>query len=89
MEEAIGYRVYVMQNPDGRFYIGVSENVDVRLIQHNTGISKWTRGRGPWSLVWTSECLTLGNARRLENRLKRQKGGAGLFRMTGLRRCGS
>jgi putative endonuclease len=78
------YQVYVIRNDAGRFYIGLSENVTVRLQQHNSGISQWTRHRGPWSLVWTSEPLSLSDARKLENRLKAQKGGAGFWALTGL-----
>ena len=78
------YQVYVLQNSDGRFYIGLSESVQVRLQQHNQGISRWTRKFRLWFLVWTSEGLSLSNARRLENRLKHQKGGAGFKLLTGL-----
>ena len=86
MEE---YRVYILQNLEGRFYIGLSQDVARRLVQHNAGVSRWTRGRGPWSLVWTSASMTLSDARKLESLLKRQKGGAGFFRMTGLKGSGS
>jgi hypothetical protein len=41
------YCVYVIQNPDGRFYIGMSEDVATRVVQHNSGVSKWTKHRGP------------------------------------------
>ncbi|MGH7992837.1 MAG: GIY-YIG nuclease family protein [Limisphaerales bacterium] len=78
------YQVYILQNPSGRCYIGLSENVQVRLRQHNQGISKWTRKYGPWRLVWTSEYLSLSCARRLENQLKRQKRGIGFQLLTGL-----
>jgi predicted GIY-YIG superfamily endonuclease len=78
------YQVYVIQNPVGRFYIGLTEDVSFRLQQHNDGISTWTRIRGPWKLVWTSPHLPLGAARKLENLLKRQKGGSGFYKMTGL-----
>jgi putative endonuclease len=84
---ALLYQVYVIQNREGRFYIGLSENVKIRVDQHNQGISKWTRNRGPWTLVWTSEPLTLSDARKLENRLKAQKGGAGFQAITGLERA--
>jgi putative endonuclease len=84
MSETDVYQVYVIRNGAGKFYIGLSENVQIRLRQHNQGISKWTRQRGPWSLVWNSELLTLSEARKLENRLKRQKGGAGFRKLTGL-----
>jgi hypothetical protein len=41
------YFVYILQNPEGRYYIGLSDNLVRRLEQHNLGVSKWTRGRGP------------------------------------------
>ena len=78
------YQVYILQNEDGQFYIGLSEDVSIRLQQHNSGISKWTRARGPWILRWKSEQMPLGDARKLEIRLKRQKGGAGFYALTGL-----
>jgi len=74
----MNYFAYVLRNGASRRYIGVSEDPQVRLLQHNAGVSKWTAQHGPWSLVWTSRPLTLGDARRLENTLKRQKGGSGL-----------
>ena len=80
------YRVYVLQNRAGRFYIGVTADVAHRLAQHNAGGSQWTRGKGPWFLRWQSEDLSLSDARRLENALKRQKGGTGFYSMTGLPR---
>jgi putative endonuclease len=45
------YQVYVLRNVAGRFYIGLSENVHIRLQQHNDAVSKWTRLRGPWKNV--------------------------------------
>jgi len=82
------YRVYVLRNPQGRHYIGVSENTGVRLAQHNSGGSKWTAKYRPWALAWQSAELSLSEARKLENLLKRQKGGDGLYRLTGLSRVG-
>jgi len=72
------YQVYILINPARKRYIGLSENVITRLGQHNAGLSKWTKGKGPWTLVWTSEAMSLSAARKLENQLKRQKGGDGL-----------
>jgi putative endonuclease len=80
------YQVYVLQNGKGQFYIGLGEHVAVRLQQHNDGISKWTRNRGPWTLCWTSAKMPLSDARKLEIRLKKQKGGAGFYAMTGLKK---
>ena len=72
------YQVYLLENTSGKKYIGLSEDVTARLIQHNEGESKYTKGKGPWSLNWTSRALSLSDARKLENKMKRQKGGAGL-----------
>jgi putative endonuclease len=83
------YRVYVLENPTGRHYIGLSENVAKRLTQHNMGESKWTAKYGPWKRVWQSEALDLSAARKLENLLKRQKGGTGFYRITGLNKSES
>ncbi len=33
----MNYQVYVIQNDDGKFYIGMSEDVETRLRQHNRG----------------------------------------------------
>jgi predicted GIY-YIG superfamily endonuclease len=71
------YQVYVLRNSAGRFYIGLSENILLRLEQHNTGLSRWTKNKGPWELFWQSSPMTLSDARKLENKLKRQKGGSG------------
>ncbi|MBI2813244.1 MAG: GIY-YIG nuclease family protein [Opitutae bacterium] len=77
-------RVCVLRNAAGRKYIGLSEDVVKRLGQHNTGVSQWTRGKGPWTMLWQSGPLTLADARKLENLLKRQKGGSGFYKLTGL-----
>src|SRR5437016_5922831 len=84
-QTAVAYRVYVIQNRDGKFYIGLSDDVGRRINQHNAGDSRWTRAKGPWTLVWQSGELSLSEARKLENRLKRQKGGLGLFHLVGVR----
>ena len=68
------YQVYVIRNADWQHYTGLSEDVGVRLAQHNDGESKWTRNKGPWKLVWISDILSLTDARKLENFLKKQKG---------------
>ena len=78
------YWVYVLGNPAGRFYIGLTDDVIRRVEQHNSGVSTWTRNRGPWKLAWQQGPMPLGDARKLENLLKRQKGGSGFYKITGL-----
>jgi len=72
------YRVYVLENAAGKRYIGLSEDVNHRLQDHNSGVSTWTAKHGPWVMIWNSRELSLLEAVRLERNMKRQKGGSGL-----------
>jgi len=46
------YFVYVLQSlRTGRHYVGCTSDVSRRLGQHNAGITKSTKNRGPWTLV--------------------------------------
>ena len=51
------YRVYAIRNDVGRIYIGLTDDLDRRLAQHNSGISKWTKNRGPLSRIWSSDSM--------------------------------
>src|SRR5207244_8975015 len=86
---AVTYRVYVILNRDRKLYIGLSDDVDRRIDQHNVGGSRWTRGKGPWTLIWQSEEMNLSSARKLELLLKRQKGGDGFYRRSVVSLSGS
>ncbi len=85
------YYVYVLWSAEGqRHYVGLTENIEHRLRQHNSGESKWTkRYAGSWTLAWSEACENLSSARKLENQLKRAKGGAGFYTRTGLPRLSS
>jgi putative endonuclease len=67
-----------------RFYIGLTENVFVRLAQHNAGASKWTAKFGPWELVHQERYENYSDARKRELLLKKQKQGLGFYSETGL-----
>ena len=56
-----------------RYYIGVSQDVQRRVHQHNAGYAPATKGRGPWRLCRTEVYPTRAAARRREAFLKRQK----------------
>ena len=47
------YFVYVlMSSKDGRLYKGQTNNLGNRIIEHNTGKTKSTKGYLPWELVY-------------------------------------
>ena len=78
------YWVYVLRNPAGKYYIGISSDVDRRLTEHNAGYSTFTSKHRPWEIAWRRGPMSLSDARKLENWLKRQKGGIGFRSETGL-----
>ncbi len=79
------YFVYVLWSMSAsRFYIGMSEDAEKRLVQHNTGISKWTARYAPWELMLVESYPNYTDARKRELLLKKQKGGVGFYALTGL-----
>ncbi len=80
------YFLYVLWSDIGkRFYIGIAENPDHRLQQHNSSVGKhWTVRYRPWRIVYQETHASFTAARLRENELKRQKGGKGFFEKTGI-----
>jgi len=72
------YEVYIIKSDCEKFYIGLSENAEHRLNEHNLGLSKWTSKYKNWEIIYIKKLKNLSEARKWENYLKRQKGGNGL-----------
>jgi len=67
----VRFFVYLLKScKDGRFYIGQTNNVEVRLALHNAGKVKSTRGRRPLELMGVEEYATREEARFREHALK-------------------
>ena len=63
--------VYVLfSKSHNRFYKGISQNVEKRLKEHNSGKTKSTKGFMPWKLFIIEEYDTLAEARHREKFLK-------------------
>jgi putative endonuclease len=71
MTTEIPYYVYVLRNPHGQLYVGSTDNLDRRIQQHQQGEARWTRHRGPWTLVSSEVFLSRAEAMRRERHLKR------------------
>ena len=54
-------------------YLGSTSNFEIRLEEHNSGVTPSTKGKGPWQIEATWEFETLEQARRIEYRIKRMK----------------
>jgi putative endonuclease len=63
--------VYLLRCGDDSFYIGTARNVAQRLAQHAAGKgAKYTRSRGPLTLLWSEGPMTVSRALRREHQLK-------------------
>ena len=48
------FHTYVLRSQrTGRYYIRSTDNLEQRLIYHNTNKTRYTRGKGPWHLAWS------------------------------------
>jgi predicted GIY-YIG superfamily endonuclease len=49
---------YILENPDGQFHTGHTDNLSGRVTNHNRTDKlggKFTRKKGPWVLVWSEQ----------------------------------
>jgi putative endonuclease len=64
--------VYLARCADGTLYCGVARDVEARIAQHDAGRgAKYTRRRGPLTVLLVRRCQQQGTALRLEAAIKR------------------
>ncbi len=70
------YFVYILRSlKDKKYYIGQTDNVELRIMKHNKEQVISTRKRAPFVLIKSENFDTRGEARKRENYLKKLKGG--------------
>jgi putative endonuclease len=61
------YFAYILKSlSHGNYYYGSTENLERRLIEHNGGKVKYTKGRRPWNLHYFEEFETRSEAQKRE-----------------------
>ncbi len=68
--------VYVLENPQGKFYVGQTQDISQRLHDHNRTDcfeGHFTRKNGPWKLVWYEQHDSRSSAMQRELQIKRMK----------------
>ena len=78
----MAFWVYILQSETtGRYYCGQTNNLDLRLKEHNDPLYQGTkttkRFEGPWKLIWAMEFSNRSEAMRLEKLIKKR--GIGRF----------
>lgn len=65
------YVVYAIKSKvDSRIYVGFTKDVSKRLIEHNSGKTRSTKGYRPWVLIFTEAVETREEARKKEKYYK-------------------
>ncbi|MBW6534003.1 MAG: GIY-YIG nuclease family protein [Mariniphaga sp.] len=65
------YFTYILESQNsGKLYIGQTSNLMKRVERHNSGGSPYTRGKGPWKLIFLMEFSTRTEAIHMERKLK-------------------
>jgi len=69
------YFVYVLYSKESqKTYVGITNNVERRLNQHNYGYHLYTRRYLPWKVIYTEEYNDRKTARSKEKYLKSAAG---------------
>ncbi|MCA9386496.1 GIY-YIG nuclease family protein [Candidatus Dojkabacteria bacterium] len=73
MKDFYTYYVYILLCSDSTYYVGVTNNLDRRISEHNLGINKesYTHTRRPVRLVWFGDFNNINNAIAFEKQIKK------------------
>ena len=65
---------YILRNGlTRRFYIGSTNNISRRLVEHNRGHTKSTKQKGKWCLVYKEVYSTSKEAKQREKQIQHEK----------------
>ena len=65
------YYVYVLRSlKDAKWYIGYTSDLRKRFVEHSKNIKGWTKGRGPFEVIYYEASLDEEDARSRELYLK-------------------
>ncbi|HAZ29094.1 MAG TPA: hypothetical protein DCY48_04985 [Candidatus Magasanikbacteria bacterium] len=70
----IGGTIYLLQSLNGKHrYLGVTSDLQSRLIEHTRGSTQTTRDKGPWRLLQCWHFDSLQRAKQIEYKIKKMK----------------
>jgi putative endonuclease len=68
---AVHWTVYILECADKTLYTGITNDLDRRLAEHAAGKgARYTKGRGPFQLVYRETCVGRAEASRREAAIK-------------------
>jgi putative endonuclease len=70
-EGAVHWIVYMLECADTTLYTGITNDLDRRIAEHAAGKgARYTKGRGPFRLVYRESCQNRAEASRRETAIK-------------------
>jgi len=68
------FSVYIIYSASHNiYYIGQTNDLDDRLVRHNSNRNKFTRNKAPWQLAVSINVTSRSEAVKLERKLKKMK----------------
>jgi putative endonuclease len=64
--------VYILKNSSGKFYTGQTNDLENRIVRHNSGFVRSTRAGIVWKLVYSTKVNSRLEALLLEKRIKKR-----------------
>ncbi len=66
--------VYILHSPTkNKYYVGSCEDINKRLVKHNTNHAGFTGKTGDWAIKWTEEWPIKADALKRERQIKAWK----------------
>ena len=67
----MSWYVYIIECKDGKLYTGITNNLERRIRDHNSGNGcRFTKYRAPVELLYSEDCLTRQESLRREAQIK-------------------
>ncbi len=67
----MGWVVYILRCADDTLYTGITNDLDARIAKHENGTgAKYTKGRGPFALIYREDFETRSEASKREAAIK-------------------
>lgn len=74
--------VYILQSDiNKKYYVGCTNNLDRRILEHNRGYNKSTKGNIPYKLIYFEKYSDQKEAYNREKKIKNYKGGQAFMKL--------
>jgi putative endonuclease len=68
------YYTYIIYSPSlDKYYVGYTQNLELRIERHNSSWGKFTSSGIPWKLVYSESFAKKSEAIKRENEIKKKR----------------